>query len=36
MPLVNPMKYFVVRKRLHGMYVGFEDTERGLIEAWVD
>ncbi len=35
-PLVNPMKYFVVRKRLHGMYVGFEDTERGLIEAWVD
>jgi peptide/nickel transport system substrate-binding protein len=36
MPLVNPMKYFVVRRRLHGMYVGFEDTERGLIEAWVD
>jgi peptide/nickel transport system substrate-binding protein len=36
MPLVNPMKYFVVRKRLHGMYVGYEDTERGLIEAWVD
>jgi peptide/nickel transport system substrate-binding protein len=36
MPLVNPMYYFVVRKRLHGMYVGYESTERGLIEAWVD
>jgi peptide/nickel transport system substrate-binding protein len=35
-PLVNPMKYFVVRRRLHGMYVGYEDTERGLIDAWVD
>ena len=36
MPLVNPMIYFVVRRRLHGMYVAYESTERGLIEAWAD
>lgn len=36
LPLVNPMYYFVVRRRLHNMYVAYEATERGLIEAWVD
>jgi len=34
-PLVNPMKYQVVRKRLSDMYVSFDDTERGLIRTWV-
>ncbi len=36
LPLVNPMKSQVVRRRLHGMYVAYDDTERGLIEAWID
>ena len=36
MPLVNPMIYFVVRRRLHEMYVAYEATERGLIEAWAE
>ena len=36
LPLVNPMKYQVVRRRLHGYYVAYDDTERGLIGAWVE
>jgi hypothetical protein len=36
LPLVNPMYYFAVRRRLHDMYVAYEATERGLVEAWVD
>lgn len=36
LPIVNPMIYFVVRRRLHDMYVAYEATERGLLEAWVD
>ena len=36
LPIVNPMIYFVVRRRLHEMYVAYEATERGLVEAWVD
>jgi peptide/nickel transport system substrate-binding protein len=36
LPLVNPMIYFVVRRRLHNMYVAYEATERGLIDSWVD
>jgi peptide/nickel transport system substrate-binding protein len=35
-PLVVGMKYMVVRKRLNNMYASYEDTERGLIEAWVE
>lgn len=36
LPLVNPMIYFVVRRRLHNMYVAYEATERGLVETWAD
>jgi len=36
LPLVNPMIYFVVRRRLHDMYVAYEATERGLVEAWAE
>ena len=36
LPIVNPMIYFVVRRRLHDMYVAYEATERGLIETWAD
>ncbi|HLW58836.1 MAG TPA: ABC transporter substrate-binding protein [bacterium] len=36
MPLVNPMKYQIVRRRLNGYYVSYDDTERGLIGAWVE
>jgi peptide/nickel transport system substrate-binding protein len=36
LPLINPMYYFAVRRRLHDMYVAYEATERGLVEAWVD
>ena len=34
-PLVNAMKYQVVRKRLNGYYVSFIDNEVGLLGAWV-
>ena len=36
MPIAVAMKYMVVRKRLHDMYASYEDTERGLIEAWTE
>jgi peptide/nickel transport system substrate-binding protein len=35
LPIVNPMYYHVVRKRLNGMYVAYDATERGLIGAWI-
>jgi peptide/nickel transport system substrate-binding protein len=35
MPIAVAMKYMVVNKRLNNMYASYEDTERGLIEAWV-
>ena len=35
-PIAVAMKYMVVRKRLHDMYASYEDTERGLIEAWTE
>ena len=34
-PLVNAMKYQVVRKRQNGYYVSFIDNEVGLLGAWV-
>ncbi len=34
-PLVNPMYYQVVRRRLNGMYLAYDGTERGLIAAWL-
>jgi len=34
-PLLNPMKYQVVRKRVNGMYVTYNDTEQALIGAWL-
>jgi len=34
-PLVNAMKYQVVRKRVNGMYVAYNDTEQGLTGVWV-
>jgi peptide/nickel transport system substrate-binding protein len=36
MPVAVAMKYMVARSRLHNMYASYEDTERGLIEAWVE
>jgi peptide/nickel transport system substrate-binding protein len=35
MPIAVAMKYMVVNKRLNNMYASYEDTERGLIEAWL-
>ena len=35
MPIAVAMKYMIVRKRLNNMYASYDDTERGLIEAWV-
>jgi ABC-type transport system substrate-binding protein len=34
-PLVQDMKYQVVRKRLQNMYVAYTDFNTGLREAWV-
>lgn len=35
LPLVDAVKYQVVRKRVHDMYVSVDATERGLPEVWV-
>jgi peptide/nickel transport system substrate-binding protein len=35
LPLVDAVKYQVVRKRVHDMYVSIDATERGLPEVWV-
>jgi peptide/nickel transport system substrate-binding protein len=36
MPIAVAMKYMIVRKRLNNMYPSYDDTERGLIESWVE
>jgi peptide/nickel transport system substrate-binding protein len=35
LPLVDPVKYQAVRKRVNGMYVAQDDTERGLTQVSV-
>jgi len=36
LPIVNPMAYQAVRKRLHNTYLAFDTTVRGLLESWIE